>query len=158
MLYRELCFLDDRHDSGPYHFSCLPVEPLKEWKLRRSEAIQEDLETAKRILSQIQKHFEELEAEVLRSWMTSPQIVFIMYIHTLTLVCRCIGASSQDSGTSLLCSRYKTFQLASRCATNSTRPSKFLFDCREFCYGSKDLSSCTSSSPCMSTSKFLQSE
>ncbi|CAH3119761.1 unnamed protein product [Pocillopora meandrina] len=44
----------------------ISVEPVKEWKLRRSEAIQEDLETAKRMLSQIQKHFEKLEAEVLR--------------------------------------------------------------------------------------------
>lgn len=44
----------------------ISVEPVKEWKLRRSEAIQEDLETAKRMLYQIQKHFEKLEAEVLR--------------------------------------------------------------------------------------------
>ena len=66
ILHYELCFLDDGHDCGPYFFLCLSVEPVKEWKLRRSEAIQEDLETAKIMLYQIQKHFEKLEAEVLR--------------------------------------------------------------------------------------------
>ena len=84
ILHYELCFLDDGHVCGPYFFLCLSVEPVKEWKLRRSEAIQEDLETAKRMLYQIQKHFEKLEAEVLRIWLTSLQIIFIMYIHTLT--------------------------------------------------------------------------
>ena len=84
ILHYELCFLDDGHDCGPYFFLCLSVEPVKEWKLRRSEAIQEDLETAKRMLYQIQKHFEKLEAEVLRIWLTSLQIIFIMYIHTIT--------------------------------------------------------------------------
>ena len=84
ILHYELCFLDDGHDCGPYFFLCPSVEPVKERKLRRSEAIQEDLETAKRMLSQIQKHFEKLEAEVLRIWLTSLQIIFIMYIHTLT--------------------------------------------------------------------------